>query len=266
MSEKTHQIEGDEYEDNHDPKVMGLMDHLDEMRSRIVKSILAILALFVTTFGFANEVLLFLSKPLLAITPEGANPLHFTGPLEVFVAQIKVSFLTAVVASCPIWFYQFWRFIEPALYENERKYILPFAFASASLFLGGVGFCFFIMLPMALEFLMGLGPQAGIVSILTVSEYISFLMILILGFGLIFETPVVLVLLAMLDLITAEGLSRNRKIILVGILTVGAIITPPDPLSQIMMAVPTYLMFELSILFIKMIQKGNKETMPQVTK
>lgn len=237
-----------------DPKVMGLMDHLDELRSRLVKSLLAIIVLFAVAMTFANQILEYLKTPLLAALPEASKGLHFTSPIEPFIAQLKVSFLCAVIAGCPIWFYQFWRFIEPALYENEKKYVIPFALASVLLFYSGVGFCFYLMLPLALQFLISLGLETA-TAIITISDYISVLMLLIFAFGFIFETPLILVLLAMLDLISAETLSRNRKFIVVGILVLGALTTPPDPISQMAMALPTYLMFEVSILIIKMIKK-----------
>ena len=235
-------------------KVMGLMDHLGELRSRIFKSLVFVVIVFGVAFGFSTYMFEFIKAPLVAALPEGANALHFTGPMDVLIAQIKISFLTAIIASCPVWLYQFWKFLEPALYENERKYAIPFLVSSVSLFFSGVSFCFFIIMPLALEFLINMGMEVG-TPIITVGDYISMLMLLILGFGLVFETPVILVLLALLDLIDAEMLAQNRKFVLVGVLILGALLTPPDPLSQVAMGVPTYLMFEMSIIIIRMIKK-----------
>lgn len=235
-------------------KAMGLMEHLDELRARVVRSLLAIIVIFLIAFSFADVLLNYLKLPLVQALPEGSQDLHFTGPMDVLVANIKVSFLVGVIGACPIWLYQFWKFLEPALYEHEKRYVLPFVFASVSLFFAGVAFCFFIILPMALDFLIGYGLQVG-TAIITVGDYISLVMILIFGFGLIFETPVILVMLALMDLISAESLAKNRKFVLVGILILGALLTPPDPISQIAMAIPTYIMYEVSIVIIKLLKR-----------
>ena len=235
-------------------KIMGLSEHLGELRSRLVKAILAVLVLFCIAMGFANQILEFLQGPLKAALPPGAQALHFTSPLEPFIAQIKVAILISLIAGCPVWLYQFWRFIEPALYQHEKKYILPFTLMSVLLFMSGVAFCFFIMLPFGLSFLINMGMETAS-AIITISDYISVIMVLILAFGLVFETPLILVLLAMLDLIEADTLAKNRKTVLVIILILGAMLTPPDPISQVAMALPTYLMFEVSIWVIRLIKR-----------
>ena len=241
-------------EATHDPKAMTLMEHLDELRGRLTKALGGILLLFFISISFAGPIMEILKGPLISALPEGHNDLHFTGPMDVFIANIKVSFLISVVIGCPIWIYQFWRFFEPALYPRERKYVFPFILVSILLFFAGVSFCFFGILPLALEFLIGIGLEVG-TPIITVGDYISLLLLLIFGFGLVFQTPVILVLLAMLDLISAKTLSANRKYVLVAILILGAILTPPDPLSQLAMGIPTYLMFEVAILIIKLVKK-----------
>lgn len=237
-----------------DGKVMSLFDHLSELRQRLVVSIIAVLVFFVVALLFSSEILTFLKQPLTLALPGEKNVLHFTGPLDVFLMSIKVSILTAIVFACPVWLYQFWRFIEPALYESERKYILPFVTFSVLLFVAGISFCFYLILPLALEFLIEMGQEVG-VPIITITDYISMLMLMIFGFGLIFETPLILVLLSILDLVSASSLAAARRYVIVGILFVGAVLTPPDPLSQIGMAIPLYIMYEVSILIIKIIQR-----------
>ena len=159
-------------------KVMGLMDHLSELRGRLVKSFVGMLVIFSLAMTFSTPILEYLKMPLKKALPDAANLLHFTSPLEPFIAQLKVSFLFAFVFGSPIWIYQFWRFIEPALYEKEKKYVIPFAAASVLLFFAGVSFCFYIMLPMALTFLISLGMESAN-AIITISDYISMIMILI---------------------------------------------------------------------------------------
>lgn len=243
----------------HDPS-MPLQGHLDELRVRLVRSLVAILILFVGALTFSSEIINFLQGPLRGALPElppDAKALNFTGPMDVFITSLKVSFLVAIIGGSPIWLFQFWRFVEPALFPEERKYVLPFAFASVVLFFAGIAFCYLTILPMALTFLIGLGSEVGN-AIITINDYFSLLTILILGFGLIFETPVILVLLACLGLIDSTGLRSQRQLVLIGILVVGALITPPDPISQLGVAVPMYVMFELSILIIALIEGKDK--------
>ena len=239
---------------NEELNAMGLGEHLGELRVRLIRSILSVIIIFCIAFSFAETIINFLKGPLVEVLGEGQSALHFTGPMDVLIANIKVSFLTAVVFSCPVWLYQLWKFIEPALYKNEKKYILPFVFVSTALFFAGISFCFFIILPMALDFLLKLGMEVG-TPIITVADYLSVVMLLIFGFGLVFETPVILVLLSILGLVDAKFLSENRKFVLVGILVLSALLTPPDPLSQLAMGIPTYLMYEISIIVIKLLNR-----------
>lgn len=237
------------------PKEMSLLDHLSELRSRLIRSLIGVVGIFFVSLVFANHIINFLKRPLVAALPSGVQSLHFTGPLDVFVVNIKVAFLSAVIWGSPIWIYQFWKFVEPALYPKERRYVVPFVLSSILLFFAGISFCFVVILPVVLEFLIGMGIEVG-TPIITINDYMSMLLLLIFAFGIIFETPLILILLAMMDLINAEVLSRNRKYILVGVLVLGALLTPPDPLSQLALALPTYLMFEISILIIKWIKRG----------
>jgi sec-independent protein translocase protein TatC len=238
-------------------KVMSLWDHLGELRNRVVKSLLGILVLFLIALTFAEHIIGFLKGPLTNALPVGKNDLHFTGPLDVFIINIKVSLLAGVVFGTPLWLYQFWKFFEPALYPKERKYILPFVFASSALFIIGVCFAYFVILPIALKFLLEIGLSVG-TPIITIKDYLSLVMILVFGFGLVFETPIVLILLAMLDLVSAKMLSEYRRFVLVLILVMGAVLTPPDPISQVAMAIPVYLMYEASIILIRIIKKEKR--------
>lgn len=235
-------------------KVMSIWDHLSELRSRLVKSFFTILVFFAISFAFAERIIQFLRKPLEQALPSGVDALHFTGPMDVFMVDLKVGFLVSVVVSGPVWLYQFWKFFEPALYPRERKYILPFVFASSLLFFLGIFFCYFVVLPLALQFLIKIGMEVG-TPIITIKDYVSLLTMMILGFGAVFETPVLLILLAMLDILSLEVLVKSRRFVVVGVLIASAILTPPDPVSQIALAVPLYLMYELSILIIRFIKR-----------
>lgn len=240
-----------------DGKVMSLLGHLAELRYRLVISVFAIFIAFCVTFFFASQIILFLRQPLMAALPQGNGGLHFTGPLDVFMSQIKVSFLCAVIFACPIWLNQFWRFIEPAMYQHERRMILPFTVMSVVLFCFGIFFSYYLVLPMALDFLIKLGLEVGS-PIIAINDYISILTVTIFGFGIVFETPLVLVLLGTLGVLTAEMLRKARRYVIVGSLVLAALIVPPDPLSQVGMAIPLYLMYEISILIIALIEKKKK--------
>jgi sec-independent protein translocase protein TatC len=236
-------------------KVMGLLEHVDELRSRIFKSVLAILILFIGAFYFSEQILNYLKEPLVAVLPKGSNALHFTGPMDVFMAQCKLALFVAMLLGCPIWLYQLWRFVEPALYAHEKKYALPFLVSAVLLFVGGVCFCYFLMVPWSLNYLIGLG-QSVATPIITVSDYMSLLTLLMLGFGIIFETPIILIVLAMVGVISAESLKKNRRIVLVAFFIVAAVITPtPDPVGQLIMAFPMWVLYELSIFIIQIIDK-----------
>ncbi|MBF0442551.1 MAG: twin-arginine translocase subunit TatC, partial [Oligoflexales bacterium] len=244
-------------------KEMSFFSHLGELRSRLIKSLLSVTGIFFVALGFSSEIINILEKPLKKVLPAGAEKLYFTGPLDVLFLTIKVAFISAIVIGSPIWIYQFWKFIEPGLYPKEKKYVLPFAFATIILFFLGISFSFFIFLPYMLEFLIQMGSQIG-VPIITITDYISMLLVFLLSFGLVFETPVILILLGMLGIITPNFLSRKRRHVFVIILIASAVLTPTtDPISQLAMAIPMYAMFELSILIlIAMKKKREKDLVP----
>lgn len=246
-------------EEDENLKVMGIFEHVDELRSRLIKSALTVVVLFFVCYGFSKEIFHYLSGPLVAVLPSNASALHYTGPMDIFMAQVKIGFFVAIVLSCPVWLYQVWKFLEPALYENEKKYALPFLIGGVILFVAGVALCFYVVLPIALDYLIGLGKEMGTTAIITVNDYLSLIILMMLGFGLVFETPIVLILLALLDLISADTLRKNRRITLVIITIVAAVATPtPDPVSMLAMAFPMWLLFELSIVLIAWLTKDRE--------
>ena len=243
----------------HGGKVMSLWDHLGELRGRIVRSIIVVMGLFVVFLLGASELLIVLKQPLVDALPKGVPALHFTGPMDVVFVNMKIAFLAAVIVGCPVWIWQFWKFFEPALYPRERRYILPFIAASILLFFSGIAFCYYVMLPVTLSFLMTMGMEAA-TPIITITDYVSLLTLLIFGFGFVFETPLVLVLLGMLEILTSEVLSEYRRIIVFILVVIAMLLTPPDPISWAIMFGPMYLMFEGSIVLIRRIEKGRTKT------
>jgi sec-independent protein translocase protein TatC len=241
---------------NQNEAVMGLWNHLDELRTRLIRSVLTLLVLFVFSLTFSKSILNLMKSPLEKILPANAASLHFTGPMDVFMVNIQIAMLAAIILGAPAWLYHFWKFLEPALNEREKKYVLPFIAATIVCFFLGIAFSYFFMLPLALGYLVGLGMEVA-APIITVTDYVSLTTVLLLSFGLVFETPVLLVLLAVLGIVSAETLAAQRRITFVLILVIAAIITPPDPISMLGMAIPCYLMYELSILAIRWIKPGN---------
>jgi sec-independent protein translocase protein TatC len=241
----------------HGGKVMSVTEHLDELRRRIMTSLWAVVILFILAFVFANDIIKVLEQPLLEVLPAGQRNLHFTGTLDVFMTSLKVAILIGVITACPVWIYQFWKFFEPALYPSEKRYIQPFILVSIVMFALGISFCYFVILPSTLDFLIKMGTDIAI-PIISIKDYIHFLMLMLFGFGLIFETPVLIVLLGLLDILSVESLRNSRRVVFVIILIVAAIVTPsPDPFTQMALAIPVYGMYEGAILILKKIKKND---------
>nr|MBN2276263.1 twin-arginine translocase subunit TatC [candidate division Zixibacteria bacterium] len=229
---------------------MPFLEHIEELRRRLIWSLVAIGVMTCISFGFAQYVYEFITAPL------GDTKLHFTEITGSFYAYLKISLITGIFAALPIVFYQLWKFIGPGLYKKEKKTILPMAFYSTGLFLAGAAFCFFVVLPFALDFLIHYG-EGEMTPIITVSSYISFAGMLLLAFGLAFQLPVVGYFLGRIGVITGKGLGRIRPYALVAILIVAAILTPPDVFSQLLLAVPLYILYEITIIIVKI--SGSKK-------
>lgn len=229
---------------------MGFLDHLEELRRRLIKMILGVLVGASAALVFGEEIFEFVIRPL------GDLPLHVTTVTGSFYSYLTVSLFAGVFAVIPFLFYQFWSFVAPGLYRRESGTILPAIFFSTVLFLLGGAFCFEIVLPLAIEYLIGFG-EGTLVPIITVNSYLSFAGMLILAFGLGFNFPVVAYFLAKLDLIRAETLSKGRRIAFVAILIFGAVLTPPDIFTQLLLAGPLYLLYEVSIIVVRLTNRGD---------
>ena len=241
-----------------------LLGRLEELRMRLIRSMAVTFSIFVLCFAFAKDILLYLELPLLEALPPGAKVLHFMGPLEVFVAYIQVAFTAALCLSLPILMMQIWRFIKPALSEFDQSMVVPFFVTSIGLFVGGILFCFYVMMPIALKVLIEMGQGVAIPTI-TVADYVSMTTFMLLGFGASFELPIILIVLARLGVISLRALTENRRYIIVMITIAAAIITPtPDPLSQIALGLPMYMMCEAAILVIKTLRRRDIRKSRQV--
>ncbi|MDX9858135.1 MAG: twin-arginine translocase subunit TatC [candidate division Zixibacteria bacterium] len=231
--------------DNPAGNAMPFLDHLEELRRRILKSILAVVILSGVAFYFAEDLMRFLIRPL------GEVKLHVTEVSGSFYAYIKVALIFGIGGSLPVIFYQLWMFISPGLYRRERAMVLPLILLSVLLFLIGAGFCYLVVLPFALEFLIGFGGDI-LSPIITVSSYLGFAGMLLLSFGFGFELPILAYFMGKMGLISSRALGRFRRYAIVVILIVAAILTPtPDVFTQLLLAVPLYVLYEISIVVVR---------------
>ena len=237
--------ENEEAEEEADDRPMGLMDHLSELRGRLVRCCLAVMVGFIACWAVVDPIFDALVDPLLKVLPEGSHAIYTTLP-EGFFTRMHIAFVAGVFVSSPVIFYQIWSFIAPGLYEEEKRHILPVAFMSAFFFISGGAFCYFVVFPQAFAFFVSYATDS-IVAMPKVSDYLSFVLKLILAFGLVFEMPLFAFFLARMGIITAELMRRVRRYAILGIFIVAAILSPPDVVSQLLMAAPMLVLYEISI-------------------
>lgn len=224
---------------------MTLIGHLNELRRRLTRVVIMVLVGFIACYGVAEPLYAWLSEPLKAALPEGSK-LIYTSPQGAFFVYLKVALVTSIFATSPFTFYQLWAFIAPGLYKEEKQAIAPLAFFSAFFFLAGASFCYFLVFPIAFRFFMGFATDV-IVPMISVEEYLSFALKLLIAFGLVFEMPLFAYFLAKMGLLTPDMMRRQRKYAVLAIFVAAALLTPPDVFSQCLMAAPMLLLYEASI-------------------
>jgi len=233
------------------------LSHLEELRKRLVASAIAVGCGFVVAYFFAERLFQLLVLPLKEVMPEG-NHLIFTNLPEMFFTYLKVAFLTGVLAAAPVIFYQMWMFIAPGLYQREKKYVIPFVVISTILFVGGSLFGYFIVFPFGFKFFLGFANET-VKALASVKEYFSFSIKLLLAFGIVFELPVVIFFLTKIGLVTPELLKKQRKYAILLTFVLAAILTPPDVITQCMMAGPIILLYEIGIFVSKTARQKTEE-------
>jgi sec-independent protein translocase protein TatC len=224
---------------------MSLMEHLEELRSRLMWAIATLAVAFFPCWIFVDEIFAFLQRPIIKLLPPGKK-LAYTGITDPFILYFKVAALAAVFVASPFILYQFWRFIAPGLYKHERRYLLPFLFFGSVFFLAGGAFAYYVAFPLAVEFLLNMG--GAFEPVITIERFFGFQMTIILGLGLMFELPIVIFVLAAIGLVTPRFLMRHFRWAVVIIFVVAAIITPTsDVLNLCVFAVPAILLYLLGV-------------------
>ena len=235
-----------------------LLDHLIELRTRLVRAVAALAVAFGVCLYFADAILAFLAKPLTDAFPPGEGRLIYTKLYEVFFVELKVALFAAFCVSFPIIANQLWAFVAPGLYAREKRAFLPFLLATPLLFVAGASLAYFVVMPTAFRWFLGFEGQAGglaIEALPAAGDYLSLVMQFILAFGISFLLPVLLLLLNRAGIVSRDQLVKARRYVIVGVVAIAAIVTPPDPGSQLILALPLYLLFEGSLLLMRIGEK-----------
>ena len=243
-------------------KQASFIEHLTELRSRLLKSIVYLFIFFVISYIFAENIYGFLVEPYAdAVKDDNINRrLIYTALHETFITYLKVAFFSAIFVTSPIILTQIWKFVAPGLYTNEKKALLPYLIATPTLFLLGGMLVYYLVMPLAIKFFLSFETSAQISNLpiqleAKVNEYLSLIMRLIFAFGISFQLPVLLTLLARVGFVDSEYLKKRRKYVIIIIFAVAAILTPPDPITQIGLGIPLLILYELSILSVRLIEK-----------
>lgn len=237
---------------------MPLVAHLTELRTRLLRCVLAVLLIFAALFPFAQEIYTLVSAPLRAYLPEGATMIA-TGVASPFLTPFKLTAWVALFLSVPVILHQAWGFIAPGLYQQEKRIALPLLASSIALFYIGMAFVYFLVFPLMFHFFASVTPE-GVAMMTDINEYLDFVLTLFFAFGVAFEIPVATFLVIWIGLVDVETLKKSRPYVIVGCFVVGMILTPPDIFSQTLLAVPMWLLFEVGILFGAMVRRDGEET------
>lgn len=221
------------------------MSHLIELRDRLLRCVLALLAVFICLFPWASDLYAVLAQPMISALPAGGQ-LIATEVTAPFFVPVKVTMMAAFVITLPFLLYQVWAFIAPGLYVHERKLVAPLVVTSTLLFIGGMAFAYYLVFPVVFHFMVSVAPD-GVAVMTDIGKYLDFVLSLFLAFGVTFEVPVAVVILVRMGLVTVQKLREIRPYVIVGAFVIGAIFTPPDIVSQFMLAIPLWILYELGI-------------------
>ena len=242
-------------------KEESFISHLIELRNRLIRAVIAVVLVFIALFPWANHLYTLLAQPLIAKLPQGSQMIA-TGVASTFFIPLKVAMMAAFLIALPYVLYQIWAFIAPGLYQHERKLAVPLLIASVLLFFIGMSFAYFLVFPVVFGFLAGATPE-GVNFAPDIGAYLDFVMTLFIAFGVTFEVPVVVILLVLTNMVSVQKLREARPYVIVGAFVIGAIFTPPDVISQIMLAIPLWLLYELGIILASILHKVKPAEAPQ---
>lgn len=244
---------GDPQEQNQAP----LIEHLIELRSRLMRAVIAILVIFLGLYPFANDIYSFVAQPLMALLPEGSQMIA-TEVASPFLAPFKLTLVVAVFAAIPYVLHQAWAFVAPGLYDNEKALAMPILASSVALFYGGAAFAYYVVFPLLFQFFTQTGPEN--VAVMTdINQYLNFVLKLFFAFGVAFEIPIATFLLILSGATTVESLSKKRPYVVLGCFVIGMLLTPPDVVSQSLLAVPMYLLYEVGLLFGRLVRRKREK-------
>lgn len=231
------------------------ISHLVELRSRLLKAVVSVLAVFVVLFLYPGPSVIydFLAQPMLASLPQGTRMIA-TGVITPFMVPVKVTLLTSFIIALPIVLYQAWAFIAPGLYSHEKKLAIPLIFSSTLLFILGMSFCYFVVFKTVFHFIASFAPDS-ITPAPDIEAYLNFVMTMFIAFGITFEVPIAVVLLVKTGLTTVKKLREVRGYVIVGAFVIAAVVTPPDVISQFLLAGPLCLLYEIGIIFANLVKK-----------
>lgn len=234
------------------------ISHLIELRDRLLRIVIGFIVVFIAFFPFANKIYALLAQPLLSKLPAGGQMIA-TAVTTPFFVPMKVAMMAAFIVSLPHTLYQVWAFVAPGLYAHEKRFMVPMIVASTLLFLAGMAFAYFLVFPVIFGFIVGTAPE-GVAVMTDIGNYLDFVMTLFFAFGLAFEVPIAVVMAVRFGWVTREALQEARGYVIVGAFIIGAVFTPPDIISQFMLAVPMWLLYELGIIVSKFTQKTTEPT------
>lgn len=234
-----------------------LVEHLVELRNRLLRMVASLLVVFLCLFYFANDIYTFVSYPLNSILPEGTQMIA-TEVASPFLTPFKLTFFVSFLVALPYVLYQVWSFIAPALYDNEKKLAIPLLLSSIILFYAGMAFAYYVVFPLLFAFFTAAAPE-GVAVMTDINSYLNFVLKLFFAFGLAFEIPIATVLLVLAGATSVESLTAKRQYVALGCFVVGMLLTPPDIFSQTLLAIPMWLLFEVGIIIARMLQKSSQQ-------
>ncbi|MBU2869560.1 twin-arginine translocase subunit TatC [Colwellia sp. E2M01] len=240
-----------------------LFDHLLELRNSLLRSVLGVLIVFCCLVYFAQDIYQYVAQPLLSVMPEGSQMIA-TDVASPFFAPFKLTLVLSLFIAMPFVLYQVWAFVAPGLYSNEKRLIAPLMLGSTMLFYAGIAFAYFIVFPVVFAFFTSVAPE-GVVIATDISSYLDFILKLFFAFGVAFEIPIAIILMCWTGITTPASLREKRPYVIVGAFVIGMLLTPPDIISQTMLAVPMLILFEIGIVIASLYHKDDEEITNETT-